>query len=182
MRHRRHHQRVGLSQGHHRNRRDWPIKIGTFDTDALARDRDQLWAEAAAREAADANIRLDPSLWPAAEIEQTARTVSDPWYEMIAEACGDVTGKVLCEDVWKIVGVDATHRTQDQNDRIGSAMRSIGFERKRLSVEGKKRWCYARGTATERETRLKVSNNSSTGEATLATPEAMQRACNEYPL
>jgi predicted P-loop ATPase len=31
--------------------RYWPVKVGVFDLGKLSRDRDQLWAEAAVREA-----------------------------------------------------------------------------------------------------------------------------------
>jgi predicted P-loop ATPase len=42
------------------NRRYWPVRAGRFDAAAIARDRDQLWAEAAAAEAKGESIRLDP--------------------------------------------------------------------------------------------------------------------------
>ena len=55
------------------NRRFWPVRVDRFDVAALRRDRDQLWAEAAVRERAGESIRLDPSLYKAAGLEQEAR-------------------------------------------------------------------------------------------------------------
>jgi hypothetical protein len=46
------------------NRRFWPVRVARFDLDALRRDHDQIWAEAAAIEAKGESIRLDPRLYP----------------------------------------------------------------------------------------------------------------------
>jgi predicted P-loop ATPase len=60
------------------NRRFWPVANIKFDLEALARDVDQLWAEAAQREASGVSIRLAEELWPAAEEEQRARQLDNP--------------------------------------------------------------------------------------------------------
>jgi predicted P-loop ATPase len=52
------------------NRRFWPVRVGTFNVAALRRDRDQLWAEAAAREAEGASIQV----WATAPKRAHART------------------------------------------------------------------------------------------------------------
>ena len=66
------------------NRRFWPVKVGKIDLAALARDRDQLWAEAADLAAQDESILLDESLWPAATAEQEARLEDDPWFDPLS--------------------------------------------------------------------------------------------------
>ena len=62
------------------NRRFWPVRCGTIDIDALARDRDQLWAEAVARFRAGAIWWIDtPELIAAAKAEQEKRYQADAW-------------------------------------------------------------------------------------------------------
>jgi predicted P-loop ATPase len=59
------------------NRRFWPVRCKGFDIEALRRDRDQLWTEAAAREATGVSIRLAKELWPMAGVEQEKRLTKD---------------------------------------------------------------------------------------------------------
>jgi hypothetical protein len=133
------------------NRRFWPIKVGTIKLEKLKSDRDQLWAEAVSREAAGASIRLDSSLWGAAAVEQSERTVQDPWHELLTDVLGDLQGKLAAADVWRIVGVDPGHRLQEHNVRLGQAMKELGFEPKSLNIDNKKQRAYARGAKEEKE-------------------------------
>jgi Virulence-associated protein E len=134
------------------NRRFWPVKVEAFDIDALRRDRDQLWAEAAMREAEGAAIRLDPALWAEAAAEQDARRVEDPYFERLHGVLGEeVAGKLRAEDAWRIVGKPAGMRNQDDNERLGDVMRRLGFDRtKRRFGLPNPEWCYVRGDGVRR--------------------------------
>ena len=134
------------------NRRFWPVAVSGFDLEAIRRDRDQLWAEAAAREAEGAAIRLDPALWADAAAEQDARRVEDPYFERLHAALGeDGDGKLRAEDAWRIVGRPPGQRTQDDNERMGDAMRRLGFDRtKRRFGLPHPEWCYVRGDGAAR--------------------------------
>lgn len=139
------------------NRRFWPVRVEGFDLEALRRDRDQIWAEAAAREAEGASIRLDPSLYAAAGLEQDARRVEDPFVAALAAALGDRNGKVRAEDVWRLLGVPMGQRTQDLNARVGDAMRELGWNRTRRRFGGSGReYAYARGSRIEMEQPIEV--------------------------
>jgi predicted P-loop ATPase len=140
------------------NRRIWPVRIGRFDLEALERDRDQLWAEAAAREASGASIRLPQELWPAAAAEQEQRLVDNPFVSVldsILREKGDMVngewvdgkpleGKITNEDVWRALGIQPAQRSQQHDDNMGAAMRALGWERKKVRAKGHG-WGYVRG-------------------------------------
>lgn len=128
------------------NRRFWPVEIDHIDIDAIARDRDQLWAEAAYWERQGESIRLDPELYAAAQAEQEARRILDPWREKLAGVLADVEGKLRCEDAWRIIDKPVAQRAQHDNTRLGSAMRDLGWERRQVKIAGRKAWAYVKGS------------------------------------
>lgn len=131
------------------NRRFWPVKIKVFNLKTLKRDRDQLWAEASAREAEGESIRLANDLWGAAEAEQEKRTISDPYIERLRDVLGDMQGAIRSEDIWCVLSVNAGNRTQEHNARFGHAMAELGWKKPNrdgtLRFFGEKRHCYVRG-------------------------------------
>ena len=57
----------------------------------------------------------------------------------------NLEGKLRAEDAWEIVGVLPGQRTQHHNERLGEAMRELGWTRKKLRFGGPAEWCYVRG-------------------------------------
>ncbi len=134
---------------HTGNRRFWPVKVGTIDLAGLRRDREQLWAEAVARELAGESIRLDPSLYAAAAREQDARRVEDPFVQRLSDALSGVEGKLRAGDAWEIVGVPPGQRSQEHNARLGDAMRELGWERTKRRFGGRPEWSYVKGNSSD---------------------------------
>jgi hypothetical protein len=54
----------------------------------MRRDRDQLWAEAAAVEVAALSLELPREHWPQAKIEQDGRLEHDPWIDLLEKIEG----------------------------------------------------------------------------------------------
>lgn len=131
------------------NRRIWPVQVKQFDTDALARDRNQLWAEAVAREASGVSIRLDKSLWPAAADQQMQRTTDDPFFEALRDKLQDIEGgKIAAETVWDILKIATNVRGQEQSRRVTEAMGRLGWERPRnnqVKINGRQVTGFTKG-------------------------------------
>lgn len=128
------------------NRRFWPVGVERLDVAALRRDRDQLWAEAAQREAGGESIRLDPALYGAATEAQQRHEHVNPFLEVLEPVLREIEGKLLSADAWAVLGVPVERRSQEQNDRLGAAMQHLGWERTKARFgRPQPEHCYARG-------------------------------------
>lgn len=118
------------------NRRFWPLRVQRMDVPGIVAARDQLWAEAAHREAQNETITLDPALWEvAAEIQQHARH-GDPWTDTLGKHLKDYTGRITSVDTWTIVGKPAHQRGSADNGRMTEVMAELGWSRHVVRVAG----------------------------------------------
>ncbi|BAN51111.1 VapE domain-containing protein [Metapseudomonas resinovorans] len=102
------------------NRRFWPVKVGTIDLDGLVADRDQLWAEAAAREAAGESLLLPQELWGVAAIEQEDRVAEDPWADTLRDYLGyKEVWDSINKEVQKFEPLDRVHSAMLLSDALG---------------------------------------------------------------
>jgi hypothetical protein len=116
------------------NRRFWPVKVERFDIEKLAEDRDQLWAEAAEREAQNESIRLPVTLYSIAGTQQERRRSEDPWEPLIQQHMDNlpttsVGQRVLPQRLWEIVEIPTAQQTEFHQERINGIMQRLGFRR-----------------------------------------------------
>jgi len=125
-------------------RRFWPVACGRIELAALARDRDQLWAEARSRYQRGEKWWLDTrSLVKTAEREQDARFQAHPWESLIEEWLGKrpphlsefTTADVLTLAVHKDTGC------WDRGDesKVGAILQKLGWKSKRGSSATRRR-------------------------------------------
>jgi predicted P-loop ATPase len=121
------------------NRRFWPIPVAVLrpiDIDSLARDRDQLFAEACALEAAGTSIVLHKELWGAAAKEQEERREADPWEDILRSVRGidcDGEERILSQRLL-VEHLSIPRERQKHADllRVGTAMRRLGWKGPKL--------------------------------------------------
>lgn len=121
-------------------RRFWPANVSKIDLEKLARDKEQLWAEA---------VRLYKSgvqWWLTDEEEQLAAKVqasrfeTDPWAGLIEK---EIAGKQIAytDDISQILGVVPERRNIVTEKRIASLLKGMGRVRKKQrDLMGRTRW------------------------------------------
>ena len=152
------------------NRRFWPLRCGTIDIAALARERDQLWAEAVARYREGAIWWLDdPTLIQAAGEAQQERFQADAWdakidrwlchertrvnygsagfddwREIEVERATPLTDVSVGELLEQAIGIEPARWTKADQMRVGGYLKASGWERYQLRQGGGREWRHRR--------------------------------------
>jgi putative DNA primase/helicase len=124
------------------DRRFWVVRVSRVDTEALARDRDQLWAEALA--ALDAR----EGWWLVAEAEVAraeateAHRVADAWEDPVATWLEGLTGAESRDITTQRVltsalRVDLDRITPRESARVSTILRRLGYVTRVLRVDGR---------------------------------------------
>lgn len=109
-------------------RRFWPVPVNVFDVAGIRRDRDQLWAEARARDKAGESLELPRELWPVAAREQEARYDENEFYEdrLDPMLSGNLDGRVTLTSIGNALEIPPT---QMHDQRISKAIRTFMMRR-----------------------------------------------------
>jgi putative DNA primase/helicase len=134
------------------NRRFWPIRCSSVDLDGLARDREQLFAEALFR------FRGGETWWvvPVEEArqEQESRVQVDAWEELIRPWLLN-KWEVTPNEIFEYLEIDRSRRGHSESIRLGMVMRGLGWVKKRVRKSHGLEWIF-----------VPVSNTGTTPEHT----------------
>jgi hypothetical protein len=117
--------------------RFWPVKIGSIDLDALAPNRDQIFAEAAHYEAQGESLIIPQELWSVAAVAQEARLMKDPWEDRLVNVRGEIINegegwieRISTTDLFTYPYLDlpVIHQTDFNAKRAAIAMRKNGWQ------------------------------------------------------
>ncbi len=122
-------------------RRFWPVKVGHIDIDALARDRDQLFAEALVR------YRNGEPWWPDKQFEcdhvmpeQAARYEADAWEDTIRDYVATRPQVKIGEIARDALGIETPRIGTADQRRIAAVLELLGWKRQPQAWDGSRWW------------------------------------------
>jgi predicted P-loop ATPase len=131
------------------NRRYWPVHCERADFWGLAKDREQLWAEAVHQYKSELPHWPDNWLIRMADGEQKTRLEQDCWGELIDQYCLKHTSvsvsELLAGPLSKMLG----ECTQADQNRVVRHLRINGWVRRQVRLGGRKagrKWVYTQPT------------------------------------
>nr|WP_277751908.1 VapE domain-containing protein [Dankookia rubra] len=123
------------------SRRFWPVTVGKIDLDALARDRDQLLAEAVEL------FRHGKPWWPDSDFEaehikpeQEARYEADAWEQVIAEWLDDRDRVTLLDVAQGALGFITQKFGRADQNRISAALQRLNWVHAKRGKKGERFW------------------------------------------
>jgi predicted P-loop ATPase len=125
-------------------RRFWPIKVGIINIEALARDRDQLLAEAVqlyqngARWWPDKNFEREHMM-----AEQEARYEGDTWEDTISDYLRTQTKVTVGQIAREALFIETPRIGTADQRRIAAALERLGWRRQPKDWQGKRWWTRA---------------------------------------
>lgn len=139
------------------NRRFWVVPVTAAEPAGLRAVRDQLWAEAVAREPEEALWLDDDAL--KADAAAIAKDATDfgPWKEILEQRILEGPLKITVTDAWRIVGIDAAdvnRLTKSHQAAMRAAMIGLGFEKKEKGLryaDGRNTVAWLRGNGADAE-------------------------------
>lgn len=112
------------------NRRIWPISCQHADPDWVAENREQLWAEAAAREAAGEALWIDDEeAQKTAVAAQAERMFEDVWTDHVRKILVNHTYITVAE-ILSQLNVPRERQGKREQMRVGAILKNEGWERK----------------------------------------------------
>jgi predicted P-loop ATPase len=119
------------------NRRIWPIACQHADEDWVAENREQLWAEAAMREASREIVWLEEDALEGAMAQQSDRMVEDPWHRRIAAYVETLSRIRSPELLAAPLDIPAGQMTRGLEMRVSNILKQLGWIAKRSNGD---RW------------------------------------------
>jgi len=133
-------------------RRFLPVACGNIALDALRKDRDQIWAEAV-------HLYRGGQKWwfvdaaveaAAAEQQDERRADGDPWVEILAAWLANplrpddigTEGVSVADILGDALSIEPGRQTRFDQMRVATAMKSLGWVRKRRRIDGANIWRY----------------------------------------
>jgi predicted P-loop ATPase len=163
------------------NRRFWPMKVRRIDLTSIKPIVDQLWAEAVAAYRAGENWWLADKLEQLAAGEQADRMQIDPWFQPINDFVDKSTAATFTtSDIFVHLNIEMARRTRADEMRIGSVLRQLGYQRRRMRAGDARHYTYAK---PEPESEPEPSGDGGGGDSELrpgpepATDQTPPRVC-----
>jgi putative DNA primase/helicase len=125
------------------NRRYWPVKIERAAIEQLARDRDQIWAEAVHRFREGARWWVEESERELFALEQELRYVGDAYEEFIGEWALGKSEFTLAMVLADCLHLEKSKWTRAEQTRVGEVLATLGYVKKDRGHQAKPRYVYA---------------------------------------